>query len=85
MRARLEFLRMRKYIDVPLDASSYKVVLPIGIAPAAIMSVEQEPISAEGKSISLIFTPAKNCLYGLADEPEQVFVFDHVEMEAKKN
>lgn len=83
MRVRLEFLGMRKSINVSSHARSYKVALPIGTAPAAIMPAEQKPITTEDKYISLVFTPEENCHYGLANKPKRVFVFDHVEIEAK--
>lgn len=66
--ATLEFLGMRKLIEVPVSAMNYKVLLPTNI-------------DGVDRYIVLVFTAENNPLYGMPHETELCFTFDHVEEE----
>jgi hypothetical protein len=64
MIAALEFLGMRKLIEVQASITKYKVALP----------------AMQGQYVTLVFTPEANTLYGLKGQPKLIFLFNHVEV-----
>lgn len=78
MIAALEFLGMRKLINVPQGAENYEVLVPLGFSHAVVMPDGEEPLATQNQCVSLVFTSSANFRRGLPGEPERVFLFDHV-------
>jgi hypothetical protein len=66
MIALLEFLGMRKLIEVPADTINYRVALPMNIDDV-------------DRYATLVFVAENNPRYGVPHEVEVHFTFDHIE------
>ena len=81
MIATLEFLGMKKLIEVSTDATTYEVLLPYNLAPTTTTSIEQRLLRTEEPYVRLIFIQEHNCRYGLQNEPKYNFIFDNIKLE----